>query len=166
MATNRPEEISERYGAPLVLPRRSEIVQALHGALPPGTVTFGTGLRTVEQTGDGIRAVFAGGRTATADMLVGADGLHSTVRATLMGAEPPRYAGLMAYRAVIEHQAGGLAGECWGEPGGFRDRAALRRRDVLVRHPARRQPAGRADGDERGGRCRRASPVGPIRSPI
>jgi 2-polyprenyl-6-methoxyphenol hydroxylase-like FAD-dependent oxidoreductase len=119
LATTRSPEISDRYGAPLVLLHRSEIQQALHSALPSGTVVLGAALEGLEQDAAAVRVMFSGGRTVTADMLVGADGLYSTVRGALIGEAPPRYSGLIAHRAVFEGPVTGLTGECWGPSGVF-----------------------------------------------
>ena len=115
LATSGAAEIDARFGAPLVLLHRSEIQDALAGALPEGTIVTGAALADVDQGGAGVRATFADGRTATADLLVGADGLRSTVRAALLGDEPPRPSGLMAYRAVVSAAAAGPTGEFWGD---------------------------------------------------
>jgi 2-polyprenyl-6-methoxyphenol hydroxylase-like FAD-dependent oxidoreductase len=119
LALDSAEALGERFGAPLVLLHRSEIQAALLGALPTGTVVLGETLERVEQDDAGVQASFAGGRRVTADLLVGADGLRSTVRETVLGPAPPRYSGLVAFRAVVADAPGGLVGECWGHPGVF-----------------------------------------------
>jgi 2-polyprenyl-6-methoxyphenol hydroxylase-like FAD-dependent oxidoreductase len=55
-----------------------------------------------EQDSDGVTAHFADGRTARGEVLVGADGIKSTVRAELLGASEPRYAGYVTRRGVLE----------------------------------------------------------------
>ena len=43
----------------------------------------------------------ADGRIVTGDVLVGADGIHSTLRAQLFGREQPRYTGCVAWRGLV-----------------------------------------------------------------
>ena len=51
-------------------------------------------MRSFEQDADGVTATLADGRTERVDVLIGSDGIKSTVRAALRGPEqPPRYAG-------------------------------------------------------------------------
>lgn len=53
-------------------------------------------LVAAEQTGHGVRAVFADGSEARADVLIGCDGVHSTVRGLIDPAAPaPTYGGLL-----------------------------------------------------------------------
>jgi salicylate hydroxylase len=54
-----------------------------------------------EHAGQAVRVLLAGGRTLTADALVGADGLHSAVRARLVGDGSPRNAGITVYRSIV-----------------------------------------------------------------
>ncbi|MCW8377411.1 FAD-dependent monooxygenase [Streptomyces justiciae] len=56
-------------------------------------VRHGVRLTAVEEGPDGVTARFSDGNAATADLLVGADGLHSTVRETIAPGVRPRYAG-------------------------------------------------------------------------
>ena len=56
-------------------------------------VEAGAKLVRFEQDDGGVTAHFADGRTARGDVLIGADGLQSTVRAQLLGESEPRYAG-------------------------------------------------------------------------
>jgi FAD-dependent urate hydroxylase len=59
-------------------------------------VEYGKRLVSAEETGDGVRAVFADGSEATGDLLIGCDGVHSTVRRIIdAGAPDPTYVGLL-----------------------------------------------------------------------
>lgn len=59
------------------------------------TVEHGKRLVGVTRDGDGLRAQFADGTAAAGDLLIGADGLRSTVRGLIdPAAAPPRYVGL------------------------------------------------------------------------
>jgi 2-polyprenyl-6-methoxyphenol hydroxylase-like FAD-dependent oxidoreductase len=49
--------------------------------------------------------VFGDGARADGDLLIGADGLHSTVRALFLPDDAPRYAGYVAWRGVVEADA-------------------------------------------------------------
>jgi 2-polyprenyl-6-methoxyphenol hydroxylase-like FAD-dependent oxidoreductase len=73
----------------------------------------------VEQDSEGVRACFANGQEVRGAVLIGADGIRSTVRAGLWGAESPRYAGYTAWRGVArvarDPPPGAEAGfEAWG----------------------------------------------------
>jgi salicylate hydroxylase len=50
---------------------------------------------------DRVEASFQNGARCTADVLVGADGIHSTVRTQLFGDEAPLFAGCVAYRGLV-----------------------------------------------------------------
>ncbi|WP_181362670.1 FAD-dependent oxidoreductase [Streptomyces sp. VMFN-G11Ma] len=60
-------------------------------------VRHGVRLTDVRQDTDGVTALFADGSTATGDLLIGADGLGSTVRRTALDAVQPLYAGQFVY---------------------------------------------------------------------
>ena len=65
-------------------------------------VQVGAKLERFEQDDDGVTAHFADGRSARGDVLIGADGLRSAVRAQLLGQAEPRYAGFNARQGVVE----------------------------------------------------------------
>jgi 2-polyprenyl-6-methoxyphenol hydroxylase-like FAD-dependent oxidoreductase len=82
-----------------------------------GEAHLGTECVGFEQTGEYVRASFTGGREEHGDLLIGADGLNSTVRGRLLGDGPPRYAGYTAWRAVVTPERGLVpqwAVESWG----------------------------------------------------
>ena len=85
--------------------------RALRRRLPDACYRAGMQLEDVLQDASEVRAVFAGGASEDCDLLVGADGLHSTVRSSVFGGPQPRYAGYVAWRGVIEEAALPIAAE-------------------------------------------------------
>ena len=64
---------------------------------------YGKRLIRAEDTADGVTAQFADGTEAAADILIGADGIRSTVRSLIDPAAPePRYAGLLSFGAPVD----------------------------------------------------------------
>lgn len=53
-----------------------------------------------EQSGDGATVVFSDGSRATADLVVGADGFRSAIRAQMQPQVQPAYAGYVVWRAL------------------------------------------------------------------
>lgn len=90
-----------RYGAPQVTIHRADLLAAVTAALPAGTIRFGARLRSVSDDGAGIDLEFDDGTRERFDIVIGADGIHSRVRATLFGEEYPRFTGVVSYRAVV-----------------------------------------------------------------
>ncbi|MEU3730923.1 NAD(P)/FAD-dependent oxidoreductase [Streptomyces sp. NPDC033538] len=80
---------------------RGDFIEALLGVLPEGMVHLGHRLESVQGKGDRSVLTFAGGKTAEADLVVGADGIKSVVRRELFGDKGPVFSGEHAYRAVI-----------------------------------------------------------------
>lgn len=94
---------------------RSELQTVLLAALPNGVVQFGMPCTGVTQTRDSVTAHFAGGQTATGDLLVAADGIGSTIRTQLFAGGPMRYAGFSAWRAVVPFDPRHISpGVAWG----------------------------------------------------
>jgi 2-polyprenyl-6-methoxyphenol hydroxylase-like FAD-dependent oxidoreductase len=81
---------------------RTELYRALYDEAARRGIRTEHGKRLVDvtDTGEGVTAHFADGTRASADILVGADGIRSTVRALIDPAAPqPRYAGLLSFGA-------------------------------------------------------------------
>jgi len=78
------------------LVHRAHLLDVLYRSLPPGTVRFGAAPRDI--------------RCVDADLIVGADGIHSQVRRELFsdrgGGSPARYMGYRSHRLIMDNVAG------------------------------------------------------------
>ncbi len=91
---------------PLRVVHRNALHRVLHERAVAEGVPIANGKRLVaaRETGTGVTAEFADGSTASADILIGADGVHSTVRALIDPQAPgPRYTGVLGFESVAEH---------------------------------------------------------------
>lgn len=79
--------------------------RALRRQLPDACYRPGMQIEDVVQQDGGVSARLTGGAHAEGELLVGADGLHSTVRARALLGSAPNYAGYVAWRGVIEESA-------------------------------------------------------------
>jgi 2-polyprenyl-6-methoxyphenol hydroxylase-like FAD-dependent oxidoreductase len=96
--------------------KRSDLYGALHAEALERGIAIEHGKRLVEavEDADGVRAVFADGSTAAGDVLIGCDGVHSTVRRVIDPLVPaPTYARLLTTGGY----AGGVSVE--SEPGSY-----------------------------------------------
>ncbi|MFI5943479.1 FAD-dependent monooxygenase [Streptomyces uncialis] len=94
---------AERFGGPLVLLHRATLVDRIASRLPTGTIRTGTPAELVDPGVPGGTPAVVGTPAGElrADLVVGADGIHSAVRRVLFPRHPgPRYAGLTAWRFV------------------------------------------------------------------
>jgi salicylate hydroxylase len=91
----------ELYGAPHVTIHRADLLDVIAAGFPAERIHLGHRLAGLQDRGDGAEAWFENGARITADILVGADGINSTVRAALFGEEAPRFAGCVAYRGLV-----------------------------------------------------------------
>ncbi|KAA8882064.1 NAD(P)-binding protein [Nocardia colli] len=80
---------------------RAEFQNLLVSALPPGTVRLGRQCVGAVEDAEGVRIDFADGSYARADVLVGADGIHSVVQPLVGPKSAPVSEGIMAYRGLI-----------------------------------------------------------------
>ena len=98
----------QRFGGPYINVHRGDLHAVLETTVRSGTIAFGHGLVGLEREGRAIGLVFENGTRQDADIVIGADGIRSKVRDILLGAEPPRFTGRVAQRAIFP--AGRLRG--------------------------------------------------------
>jgi 2-polyprenyl-6-methoxyphenol hydroxylase-like FAD-dependent oxidoreductase len=90
---------------PQVLTAWERVYRVLRDAFPAKRYHRGRVLRAFEQDGSAVVARFNDGGTAQGDVLIGADGLRSTVRQFCLPEIVPLYAGYVAWRGLIPEHA-------------------------------------------------------------
>src|SRR6476659_521992 len=88
------------YDAPYLCMHRAELHDALASVVPPEIIHLNKKLVGLDQVGGRVMLRFEDGSTASADAVVGADGVHSVVRDIVVGPDTPIHKGRIAYRAV------------------------------------------------------------------
>jgi 2-polyprenyl-6-methoxyphenol hydroxylase-like FAD-dependent oxidoreductase len=109
--------VYDTMGASLVALHRARLHSILLDAVGPDVVATGRHVASFEQNDTSLHVGLLDGERIDAELLVGADGLHSTVRAQLMGNEPPRYSGYTSWRGVTPAhvvQVPSRTSESWG----------------------------------------------------
>src|SRR5215813_2535616 len=115
----------ELYGAPHMTIHRADLLDVIAAAFPAERIHLGHRLVSVSVSvnGEAVEAHFDNGATVAANVLVGADGIHSAVRAALFGEEDPAFAGCVAYRGLVPVKRIAdlgleLGNQSWVGPGG------------------------------------------------
>ena len=91
----------QHYGAPQVTIHRADLLAALSVEFPAAQVRLGHRLASLSIHEGGVTLVMEDGHSAQHDVVVGADGIHSPVRAALFGQESPRFTGVVSFRSVV-----------------------------------------------------------------
>jgi salicylate hydroxylase len=89
------------FGSPYCTAHRADLLDVLLGGLGAEGFHLGSRIVRFDQDHDGVTITLADGSTATGDILIGADGIHSTVRGQMFGNELPRYTGNVAWRGLV-----------------------------------------------------------------
>lgn len=110
-------EIERILGAPTIAIHRAALHEVLLSKLPKESIFLNAACTRFEQDEAGVTVCFADGHVDRADLLVGADGIHSTIRQKLFPEVRLRYAGYAAWRGVVSLDAGikvNETSESWG----------------------------------------------------
>jgi salicylate hydroxylase len=83
---------------------RADLIEILASALPKGIVHTGHRCIAFEQESDVARLTFANGASTEADIVIGADGIHSELRPDVFALSEPVFSGSVAYRGLVAHE--------------------------------------------------------------
>lgn len=89
------------YGERTYTVHRADLHAAVASAVPAGAMRLGRRCTGVALRGDGAVLSFEDGTQVEADVVIGADGVHSTVRGTVTEPSPATYSGICAFRAIV-----------------------------------------------------------------
>jgi salicylate hydroxylase len=92
---------TQKYGARYLMTHRADLHRLLQERLPDRGIMLGARCTGVTRHNGQAAAAFEDGRTIEADVIVGADGINSEVRASLFGVQPARYTEQMAWRCMV-----------------------------------------------------------------
>jgi 2-polyprenyl-6-methoxyphenol hydroxylase-like FAD-dependent oxidoreductase len=121
----------------------SVIYRPLKDRLPVEFHHCGCTLARVGADRDGVEAIFTDGSSARGDLLIAADGFRSTVREQFLPDLQPRYAGYVAWRAVVgEHDIPGAAAAELFDRLTF----CVPNGEIVVSYPVPANDYGRSDG--------------------
>jgi len=97
----RRHAFSARFGGAYCSVHRADLLDILARALPASAIKLDTKCIAVEPGERSAVARFADGSAIEADLVVGADGIHSVVRTSLFGPEAPRFTGCVCWRGLV-----------------------------------------------------------------
>jgi salicylate hydroxylase len=100
----RKGSFAERFGAAMLTIHRADLLAILAGALQEKRFRLGAACIGVDSTAAAARARFADGSEIEADVIVGADGIHSAVRRSLFGDVAPRFTGCVCWRGLVPRE--------------------------------------------------------------
>lgn len=89
------------YGVPSYFTHRSDLLSALLNRLDPGAVYLGSKVARFQEEPDCVSLQLEDGRTVWGDVLIGADGVRSAIRAQRFGSPEPLFSGMVVWRAVF-----------------------------------------------------------------
>ncbi|MFL5043563.1 MAG: FAD-dependent monooxygenase [Xanthobacteraceae bacterium] len=129
----------ELYGFPYVLMHRRDlhgILAEAIGGLKPDALHLGMRCIDVAQSDTSVTLRFASGESAQAPLAIGADGVHSQVRASLFGAGAAQFTGCIAWRGIVPMerlpaQVSRTSGTNWVGAGGHVVHYPLRRGELM-----------------------------------
>jgi salicylate hydroxylase len=97
-----PMTLEASDGIAMLGMHRADLLEIFARQLPDGVVETGHECTDFQQLDTCVRLVFANGRTAEADIVVGADGIRSRMREVIASPAKPIHSGSIAFRGLIE----------------------------------------------------------------
>jgi salicylate hydroxylase len=100
-AENLSASCERLYGEHTYTAHRADVLRAIQSQVPAHSIELGRKCVGMDPRHGTLRLDFADGHSAEADVVIGADGVHSLVRSMIIGASPAAYSGICAFRALV-----------------------------------------------------------------
>ncbi|WP_179046056.1 FAD-dependent monooxygenase [Sphingobium lactosutens] len=97
--------IEDRLGAPYYVFHRADLLDIFAKAIAADRIHLGHRCIGLRELPESVAVVFENGKQIEADVVIGADGIHSEVRNHLYGKDSPEFTGQMAWRAILDGDA-------------------------------------------------------------
>ena len=111
---------TDRYGFGNYAIHRGELHELLMAELEDACLISGKACAGLSQKEDAIQIQFANGDTEKTDFLIGADGIHSAIRKSLLPSQQIRYSGYTCWRGIVRTDIRPeKVTETWGPEGRF-----------------------------------------------
>jgi FAD-dependent urate hydroxylase len=120
--TIRPGGLKPGFNELSIAIHRADLHEILISALAPGSLKLNKTCVECRQNDGQVFIEFENGETDSADLLIAADGIHSTIRAQIFPRTALRHSGYTAWRGVVEGDdeiAAGMTSELWGSGARF-----------------------------------------------
>jgi salicylate hydroxylase len=101
----RRDMMRARFGAPYYTLHRADLLEVLSRTLPDDSLRLSAHCIGIVADDRMAVARFADGSEIEADVVVGADGIHSAVRTGLFGPQAPRFTGCVCWRGLVPFDA-------------------------------------------------------------
>lgn len=139
--------LERRYGYGMRVIHRGRLQKLLADALPPDQLHTHHPLISLRDDGKRVEATFAGQVIRSADFLVGADGIRSSIRRCVFGEQRLRYAGQTCWRAIVDVSVThpNTSVEYWGRAAGLRFGLVPCGPEQLYLYVTAAAPAGESD---------------------
>jgi salicylate hydroxylase len=136
ISRTRRGDFPKVFGAPNLTVHRADLLDVLRGALKTTDIRLGMRCVAVDGGDRSAAARFADGSALEADIVVGADGIHSAVRESLFGADRPRFTGCICWRgmapaAAVPRDINIADGTMWMGPHGHVVHYPVRRGELV-----------------------------------
>jgi salicylate hydroxylase len=136
ISRTRRADFRQKFDAPNLSVHRADLLGVLAGALKTTEVRFGARCIGVETRPSAAAVRFADGAAIEADVVIGADGIHSVVRNNLFGADVPRFTGCICWRGMapidaVPRDINTKDGAMWMGPHGHVVHYPVRRGELL-----------------------------------
>jgi salicylate hydroxylase len=136
ISRTRRGDFRQKFGAPNLSVHRADLLDVLAAALKTTQIRFGARCVAVEGNDKSAVARFADGSSIEADIVVGADGIHSVVRSSLFGADTPHFTGCICWRGMapvdaVPSDINTVDGTMWMGPHGHVVHYPVRRGELL-----------------------------------
>ncbi|MGW1668098.1 FAD-dependent monooxygenase [Streptomyces sp. NPDC002324] len=98
---NLGDECERRFGEHSYVAHRADLLAAVRAAVPGAALRLGTRLASLRRLDEGVELTFTDGTRTVADVVVGADGVHTTVGQYVTEAGAPRFSNICAWRCLV-----------------------------------------------------------------